>query len=780
MTECEPVFPPTEVSHLKGITYLDYAGAGLYSQSHVQSYTSLLLNGGYGNPHSDNEWGNKSKATIEELRMKVLEYFNCSSAEYDVVLTSGGTGGIRIIAENFLFQNKSKFICTEANHNSILGIRNVCVSKGGTFHCLQYEDSEQLLSLISKTTTTDGIPSLFAAPWACNFTGDVLPVASICATAHQQGMFTLIDACAAFGKYKIDLSGDANRNPDFLIFSFYKAFGMPTGMGALLIKKGLYEPNTTIKHTRPCPLQKTYFGGGTLDSIIASEEWEVRHNNSTDFEDGTVSYLDAACCVIGISILNKNILKINNYLNYLAVYLHNQMEGLQFDDGTSVCVMYSSKQSFIKTFSIQTSNQNPIGYAKVVSAATVHNIQLRGGCFCNPGACHKSLNISPDMAKKFRESGHRCGDQNDIINNKHTGAVRASIGAYTTKADIDKFISFLKKCYCHTRSSLITVHQSLTSYTIESTRVFPIKGLSGINITGVAWPVTLSGFLFDRYWCVLNRNIAASRKTIPKLGYIQPELDFSSNNKTPMLVLRYTGERRVLCDRIAIPILNDGSTGEDRTIYVRGRQNRVICCGEQYSCWLEEVTGVSGLRLCHQSDSFKKTLANTSSFLIINKKSVDAVGANLHYDIFRPNLIVNCSNEWDECSWRSASVSNSNQTADLSELSQCLRCSHVNISSLPPFGIHPSNEPLRTILSVRPSPSGEPFFGITASVSPGDETTKVGIFQHDVVLSIILNQHQSVEKSESLSHKLINIIPQVRDCNLFRLGSDSILHTACE
>jgi molybdenum cofactor sulfurtransferase len=57
---------------------------------------------------------------------------------------------------------------------------------------------------------------------------------------------------------------------DFVAFSFYKLFGYPTGVGALLIRKGQEEL-----------LQKRYFGGGTIETVF-SETFTVFYKHSVE------------------------------------------------------------------------------------------------------------------------------------------------------------------------------------------------------------------------------------------------------------------------------------------------------------------------------------------------------------------------------------------------------------------------------------------------------------------------------------------------------------------
>ena len=50
--------------------------------------------------------------------------------------------------------------------------------------------------------------------------------------------YVLLDAAAAAPTTRIRLSGDKpERSADFLATSFYKIFGHPTGLGALVVKR---------------------------------------------------------------------------------------------------------------------------------------------------------------------------------------------------------------------------------------------------------------------------------------------------------------------------------------------------------------------------------------------------------------------------------------------------------------------------------------------------------------------------------------------------------------
>lgn len=74
----------------------------------------------------------------------------------------------------------------------------------------------------------------------------------------KQNMFVLLDAAKACGTSPPNIS---QHPADFIALSFYKIFGYPTGLGALVAKK------TSLAILKPA-----YFGGGTLKFISPSQD----------------------------------------------------------------------------------------------------------------------------------------------------------------------------------------------------------------------------------------------------------------------------------------------------------------------------------------------------------------------------------------------------------------------------------------------------------------------------------------------------------------------------
>lgn len=85
--------------------------------------------------------------------------------------------------------------------------------------------------------------------------------------------------------------------------------------------------------------------------------------------------------------------------------------------------------------------------------ASLYNIHLRTGCFCNTGACQKFLILSNEQIKNNLSAGHVCGDDVDLIAGKPTGSVRISFGYMSSFTDAQTFLNFLEECFLERRTN---------------------------------------------------------------------------------------------------------------------------------------------------------------------------------------------------------------------------------------------------------------------------------------------------------------------------------------
>ena len=120
--------------------YLDYTGGNLYAKSQIMEHQDLLINNILGNPHSTNPTSQLATKLVEEARQKVIDFFNAE--DYFCIFTQNASGALKIVGESYPNKEKSHFLLLADNHNSVNGIRQFCLSKGGkvTYAPIYYQD----------------------------------------------------------------------------------------------------------------------------------------------------------------------------------------------------------------------------------------------------------------------------------------------------------------------------------------------------------------------------------------------------------------------------------------------------------------------------------------------------------------------------------------------------------------------------------------------------------------------------------------------------------------
>jgi molybdenum cofactor sulfurtransferase len=308
----------TEFKRLDGVVYLDHAGATLYSETQMEAIFKDLTSKVYGNPHSQSNSSLVTCDDIETARLKVLNFYNASPKEYKCIFTSGATASLKLVGEAFPWSSESSFMYTMENHNSVLGIREYALAKGAAAFAVDIEHNAGSFTNVSKhpvqrrmevkpeerNQPKGNVYNLFAFPSECNFSGvkfnlDLVNTIkedpqkiSEGSSCHTGSWMVLIDAAKGSATEPPDLS---KYKADFVVMSFYKLFGYPTGLGALIVR------NEAVKL-----LQKTYFSGGTVAASIADIDFVKKREDAEDcFEDGTISFLSIMSVLHGFKILNS-------------------------------------------------------------------------------------------------------------------------------------------------------------------------------------------------------------------------------------------------------------------------------------------------------------------------------------------------------------------------------------------------------------------------------------------------------------------------------------------
>ena len=217
-----------------GHIYLDYTGSGLYAESQLQKHHEFLSSNVFGNPHSTNPTSIISTEMVEQTRATILAFFNADPDEYVVIFTSNASGALKLVGESYPFSKDSRYLLTYDNHNSVNGIREYALAHSAKVTYIPVQPPEMCVDETKLNSELAAVSpdsaNLFAFPAQSNFSGRQHPLEWI-AQAQALGWDVLLDAAAFAPTNKLDLSV---WKPDFVPLSFYKMFGYPTGVGALL------------------------------------------------------------------------------------------------------------------------------------------------------------------------------------------------------------------------------------------------------------------------------------------------------------------------------------------------------------------------------------------------------------------------------------------------------------------------------------------------------------------------------------------------------------------
>jgi molybdenum cofactor sulfurtransferase len=422
-----------------GHAYLDFTGAGLYADSQLREHLELLRANVFGNPHSLNRTSSAMTELVEEARAAVLDFFNASRDEYVAIFTPNATGALRLVGEAYPFHSGDRFLLTFDNHNSVNGIREFARSRGAETTYVPSEPPELRVDeqLLPRYLTEAGGEhhNLFAYPAQSNFSGVQHPFGWI-EQAHAHGWDVLLDAAAYVPTNRLDLG---RWHPDFVALSFYKMFGWPTGVGALLARREALAK-----------LERPWFSGGTIVAAFVQREWYQSAPGPAHFEDGTVNFLNLPAVEIGLRLLDRiSIETIHARVEALGSWLLLALDSLRHRNGAPAARIYGPKSWDRRGATIAFNFLHPDGRVVderyVDRAARRHNISLRTGCFCNPGAGEVAFTISREtlVGGEFAD-GMALDDYIRALGLPSGGAVRASLGLASNFADIDRFLTFAR------------------------------------------------------------------------------------------------------------------------------------------------------------------------------------------------------------------------------------------------------------------------------------------------------------------------------------------------
>jgi len=330
----------------------------------------------------------------EQARQKIKKHFN-AKYPYEIILTSGTTHGINLVAHGFssiLKQGDEVIVSALEHHSNIVPWQMLCEWTGAKLKVIPMNDEGELImsefdKLLSNKT------KLVFVNHISNALGTINPIEYIIEKAHQIGVAILVDGAQACPHLIPDVQ---KLDVDFYVASAHKMCG-PTGVGML------YGKEEWLRKLPP------YQGGGEMIAEVTFEKTtyaDLPHK----FEAGTPNICGGIAFGAAIDYLNS--IGFENIQTYEKELLEYATQKLLEIEGLKIYGTSKHKTSVI-SFNLESIHPYDVG------------------------------TILDKMGIAVR-TGHHCA-QPIMDFYKIPGTVRASFAFYNTKNEIDLLVDGVKK-----------------------------------------------------------------------------------------------------------------------------------------------------------------------------------------------------------------------------------------------------------------------------------------------------------------------------------------------
>ncbi|MFL5608648.1 MAG: aminotransferase class V-fold PLP-dependent enzyme, partial [Gemmatimonadaceae bacterium] len=324
------------------------------------------------------------------------------------------------------------------NHNSVNGIREYARRAGAPVHYLPLDRELRLDTPVERLVAfrhSHQHHGLFAFPAQSNFSGVKHPL-SLVQTAQSLGYRVVLDAAALVPTARLSLR---DVPADFVALSFYKMFGYPTGVGALVARRSALEE-----------LRRPWFSGGTVDYVSVQHRTHALRDGAEGFEDGTANFLAIGAVPAGLSFLESlGLRNVERHAIGHAMTLIDELRALRHRNGQPLARLYGPLDDMDRgatvAFNILHESGSVVPYAAVEDRARLARVSVRGGCFCNPGASEAAFGFPAELTARCMASTHASGWSiprfSECMRGYAVGAVRASFGIASNANDVERLMS---------------------------------------------------------------------------------------------------------------------------------------------------------------------------------------------------------------------------------------------------------------------------------------------------------------------------------------------------
>ncbi len=374
---------------------------------------------GFGNPSSIHRAGRSAKVAMDDAREFIQTEFDFESTE-EFIFTGSGTESINTAIKGAFFhalQNKRDFhlFTTRAEHEATLQSANFVESLGAKVHWLELDregqiSPEQLEQAVAEVRGGSGADRdvgpavLFSFLAVNNETGLISDISAISGIAQKHGALFHLDAVQAAGKLpakygagKIGRFSIRESGADMVSISAHK-IGGPKGIGGLYLKQGL-----------------------KIEALLSGGAQERKRRAGTQNVAAAVGFGEAA-----------RILSETDFENISQA--HQRLEKGILDQVEGLHIVGATKDRAINTTNIIVEG---VRGDSLLMALDLEGIAVSAGSACNSGTVQPS-HVLLAMGYSKEEA---------------LSTVRISLGADTTKDEIDYVLEVLPKVITRIRAS---------------------------------------------------------------------------------------------------------------------------------------------------------------------------------------------------------------------------------------------------------------------------------------------------------------------------------------
>ena len=380
--------------HGKRLVYFDNAATSQTPQIVIDTIVDYYSNYNSNIHRGVHTLSQEATDKYEEARIKIQHHFNAKEA-YEIILTSGTTNSINIIAAGFasILQKGDEIIVSALEHHSNIVPWQMLCEKTGTILKVIPMLEDGSLNMDAYHDLVNEKTKLVFCNHVSNALGTVNPVEEIIAKAHAFNAAVLLDGAQATPHIKPDVQA---LDVDFYVASAHKLCG-PTGVGML------YGKEKWLQKLPP------YEGGGEMIATVSFEKTTYA-GLPHKFEAGTPNICGGIAFGAGLDYMNA--VGFDNIASYEHELLEYGTQELLKIEGLKIYGTTAEKTAVIS-----------------FNVGGIHPYDI--------GAILDKLGIAV-------RTGHHCA-QPIMDFYQIPGTIRASFSFYNTKEEIDVYVSGVKR-----------------------------------------------------------------------------------------------------------------------------------------------------------------------------------------------------------------------------------------------------------------------------------------------------------------------------------------------